>query len=349
MTIVFFLAFSCTKGELLPKKLEYNAKINILTEFIRKNNIIVENDMLNFPTPQVMVKFLEIIETEGFQDKDLNAFEDAIKFTSFRNEYIAAKEDVENSSNEANFKSKLKLYQSIINAEDLSPKISVRNVLPVINKDGFIKMEGVIYKYNQEAVIVSHENTIEAVNQVEIGRSTNSNGFYEIPTSIIELRGSCSNSFNQEETEGDKRARIKYDAFKHPTFQQVTECGYETVWDPINQKWETKLQCHEVTKPKSILLGANFDGAAFRKILWTWQTYNTKIDLEVDMILISDGVTYHIEYDEQKPNSSSIVKSWTTAPDVEDVENPYGFQMPSANIYFKTRGVETAITHTCSN
>jgi len=352
MGLVAILTFQCstdkfdTHESFKTNEVESKSIIKDLNEFFLMNNVSLDNEMLNFKTVKRMVAFLQKIENSEYKDSDLNLFENEIGFTSFRRIYAAAIDDLENSTSEVEYKSKLIEYSSIVSDKDLSPNIVMLNMLPVLNNEGFIKMEGVIYKYNEEAVIVAHENTINAVNKVENSRATKSNGFYEFPA-IIDLRGSCSNTYSDQETEGDKRARLKYTATKHTTYHTVTECDYEYVWDPVNEKYEYKLVCREVTKPKSVILGVNIDGAAFRKVLWTWHLYSTELDLLVDMELEPDGITYHIEYDEHEASAKTIVKNWTTAPDV-DLNNPGGFEFNNADLYFKSRGVETAVTHTCN-
>jgi len=140
---------------------------------------------------------------------------------------------------------------------------------------------------------------------------------------------------------------LKYDATKQTTYETYEVCEWGWEWDPIEGEYVYKLICRQELKPKSVLLKFNIDGAAFKKVLWTWNLYNTELDLVASIELKSDGITYNIDIDEHEGNAKTIVETWTAAPDV-DINNPGGFTIESADLYFKTRGITSALTHVCN-
>ena len=101
----------------------------------------VQDGYLKFPSRASFYATLTTIQGGNFSNLELNAFEDAIQFNSFRKEYLNAL----NSYSSGEFTENSVYYHSVVRADNFEPKISYTYIMPLVNSERLIMINKMLY------------------------------------------------------------------------------------------------------------------------------------------------------------------------------------------------------------
>lgn len=212
-TLMFSALFalkSCEQQELLNSAGTTESNL-VHSNDLNSINIQVEDETLVFESAQDYYSAIEI--ANGMDRGQLDAWEESIGFTSTRNWYNQAIDDMELDIKRANLKTKYSNKVYFDEEEDIDPLYGLYHIGTFLNQGGIVKIKNSIIKYTRDRLISIPDGDVSKLEKAMTMKKDNpAQGIYVHDLFVSYLAKTCNKSYSTstvERTAGGKRYRLK--------------------------------------------------------------------------------------------------------------------------------------------